>query len=96
MGVGHPEGLEEDRRHLAATKILRKGGVKRSDIIGAYHVRRVAPLMARALPMHRMVPVTPLEGMVLAEGPLANSKITQRLKEVMDSPRTHQEPPSSL
>jgi hypothetical protein len=33
----------------------------------------------------RMVPVTQLEEMVLAEGPLADSEIAQRLKEAMDT-----------
>jgi hypothetical protein len=61
--------------HLAIVKILRDGGVKGSGIIEAYHVRRVAPLMARALLMHRMVPVARLEGTVLTEGPLANSEV---------------------
>jgi hypothetical protein len=61
--------------------------VKGSDVIRAYHARRVAPLLARVLLMHRMVPVAWLEGMVLAEGPLADSKIAQRLKEVMDAPK---------
>jgi hypothetical protein len=59
--------------------------VKGSGIIGAYHARMVVPLMACMLPMHWMVPVAPLEVTVLAEGPLANSKITQHLKEAMES-----------
>jgi hypothetical protein len=66
---------------------LREDGVKGSGVIGAYHVRRVVPLMARALLMYQMVPVASLEGTMLIEGPLANSKIMQRLKEVMDSPK---------
>jgi hypothetical protein len=71
--------------HLAAIKILRDGDVKESGVIGAYHVRRVAPLMARVLLMHRMVPVARLEGTALIEGPLADSEIAQHLKEVMDA-----------
>jgi hypothetical protein len=43
--------------------------------------------MAHALPMHRMVPVAQLEGTVLAEGPLADLEIAQRLKEAMDAPK---------
>jgi hypothetical protein len=38
-------------------------------------VRRVVPLMARALLMHRMVPVAQLEGTVLAKGALADSEV---------------------
>jgi hypothetical protein len=73
--------------HLVTIKILREDSVKGSGIIRAYHMRRVVPLMARPLLMYQMVPVAPLEGTVLVEGPLANSKIAQRLKEVMDSPK---------
>jgi hypothetical protein len=46
--------------HLATIKILREGSVKGSGVIRAYHARRVVPLMARMLLMHRMVPVAPL------------------------------------
>jgi hypothetical protein len=73
--------------HLAAIKILREADVNGSGVIGAYHARRVAPLMAFMLPMHRMVPVAQLEGMVLAEGPLTDSEIAQHLKEAMDAPK---------
>jgi hypothetical protein len=38
--------------HLTTIKILRDGSVKGSGIIGVYHSRRVAPLMAHALLMH--------------------------------------------
>jgi hypothetical protein len=61
--------------HLAAIKILREDGMKESGVIGAYNARRVAPLMAHALPMYQMVPIAPLEGTVLTDGPLANSEI---------------------
>ena len=36
--------------HLTALQILKERGVKGSGIIGAYHMRRVVPLMSRALP----------------------------------------------
>jgi hypothetical protein len=73
--------------HLATIKTLRKADVKGSGVIGEYHARRVAPLMAHALLMHRMVPIAQLEGTVLAEGPLVDSEIAQRLKEAMDAPK---------
>jgi hypothetical protein len=82
-------GISKDTKriidHLATIKILRKASVKGSGVIGAYHARRVAPLMDRTLPMQRMVPVTQLEGTVLVKGPLADSEITQNLKEAMDA-----------
>jgi hypothetical protein len=62
--------------HLAAIKILKENGVKGSGIIRAYHTRRVALLMARTLPLYQMAPGAPLEGTVLAVGPLTNSEIT--------------------
>jgi hypothetical protein len=71
--------------HLATIKILREAGMKGSGVIEAYHARRVAPLM---------VPVAQMEGTVLAEGPLADSEITQRLKEVMMPLRTRRGPSS--
>ena len=38
--------------HLTTLQILKERGVNGSGIIGAYHMRRVVPLMARALPLH--------------------------------------------
>jgi hypothetical protein len=70
--------------HLAAVKILKENGVKGSDVIGAYHARRVAPLMVHAFPLYQMVPSAPLKRMVLAIGPLINFEITQRIKEAME------------
>ena len=37
---------------LAALQYLKDRGVKGSRIIGIYHARRVAPLMALMLPLH--------------------------------------------
>jgi hypothetical protein len=73
--------------HLAAIKILKENGVKGSDVIEAYHARRVVPLIAHALLLYRMMPDVPLEGTVLAEGPLTNFKITQRIKEAIEPAR---------
>ena len=36
--------------HLTALQILKDRGVKGSGIIGAYHARRVVPLMSHVLP----------------------------------------------
>jgi hypothetical protein len=70
--------------HLAAIKFLKENGVKGSDVIKAYHARRVVPLIARALLLYQMMPDAPLEGTVLAEGPLTNFKITQRINEAIE------------
>ena len=58
--------------------------MKGSGIIGAYHTRRVAPLMRRVLPLHTMAPGASLDGTALAEGALSPSKVAQRIKEVVE------------
>jgi hypothetical protein len=44
------------RDHLAAIVRLKQHGLKGTGVIGAYHTRRVAPLMARALLLYGMMP----------------------------------------
>jgi len=44
--------------------------VKGSRIIGAYHTRRAAPLMSRALSLYLMTLGASLEGTALADGAL--------------------------
>ena len=58
--------------------------MKGSGIIGAYHARRVAPLMARALPLYQMVPEASFEGTVLVDEALPYSEAAQRIKEAME------------
>ena len=58
--------------------------MKGLGIIGAYHARRVAPLMARALPLYRMVPGESFEGTVLIDEVLAPSEVAQRIREAME------------
>ena len=53
--------------HLAALQILKERGMKGSGIISAYHTRRVAPLMSRALPLYLIVPGASLEGTTLVD-----------------------------
>jgi hypothetical protein len=43
--------------------------------------------MARALPLYRMAPGAPLEGMVLTVGPLANFEIVRHIKDVTEPAR---------
>ena len=69
---------------LATIQTLKDRGVKGSGIIGTYHARRVAPLMARVLPLHQMVPGASLEGTVLVDKALPPSKVAQRIKEAME------------
>ena len=58
--------------------------MKGLGIIGAYHARRVAPLMARALPLYQMVPGVSFEGMALADEALPPSEVAQRIKEAIE------------
>ena len=71
--------LNSEKKHLAdllaAIHALKAQGVKGSGIIGAYHARRVAPLMARALPLHWMVPGMSFEGTVLVDEALPFSEV---------------------
>jgi len=39
---------------LKAIMTLKGRGLRGTSIIGAYHIRRLAPLMARALSMYKM------------------------------------------
>ena len=78
----------KDKKHisdlLSALQALKDQGVKGTGIIGAYHARRVAPLMARVLPLHRMMPGMSLEGTVLVDKALPYSEVAQRIKEATE------------
>ena len=58
--------------------------MKGSGIIGAYHTRRVAPLMSHALPLYLMAPGASHDGMALADEALPPSEVAQRIKEAME------------
>ena len=58
--------------------------MKGSGIIGAYHARRVAPLMACRLPLYQMVPEASFEGTALTDEALPPSEVAQRIKEAME------------
>jgi len=79
---------EKDKKriqdHLTALRILKERGLKGTGIIGAYHTRRVAPLMRRALPLHMMAPGASLDRIALTEGALSPSEVAQRIKEAME------------
>jgi len=70
---------EKDKKkildHLAAIRILKEKGLKGSGIIGAYHTRRVAPLMRRVLPLYAMAPRASFDRTALAEGVLSPSEV---------------------
>ena len=66
---------------LEAIAFLKTHGLCGAGVIWGYRTRRVAPLMARILPLYGMTPDMQLVGMTLAQGLLCNSEVTQRIKE---------------
>jgi hypothetical protein len=69
---------------LSAITHLKGHGLCNAGVIGAYHSRRVAPLMARALPLFVMTAEVQLEGTVLAQGTLRNLEIQQHIWEALE------------
>jgi hypothetical protein len=66
---------------------LRERGLYGTSIIGAYHVRRLAPLMMHALSMYQMMPGSPPDGTVMLAGEaLSISEVEQCLKEATEVP----------
>ena len=65
------------RDNITTIHILKENRLKGSGIIGAYHARRVVPLMTRALPLYAMAPEASFDGTALAKGVLPNSEIAQ-------------------
>ena len=56
-GWGPPDKEKKRLRDLLDTiALLKNHGLRRASVIGAYHARRVVPLMAHALPLYRMMP----------------------------------------
>jgi hypothetical protein len=69
---------------LNTVALLRSGDVRGAGIIGAYHARGVAPLMAQTLSLYKMTPDASCEGTVLTRGLHRNTEIEQRIREAMD------------
>jgi hypothetical protein len=76
MGWG-PIDMEKRRLGdlLKTITLLKHHDLHATDVLGVYHARRVAPLMARVLPLYRMMLEASLEGMVLFWEPPRNSEI---------------------
>jgi len=70
---------------LKAIVTLKGHGLRGTGVIRAYHVRRLAPLMAHALPMYKMTSDSMPKGMVLVAGEaLSVGEMAQRIKEAME------------
>ena len=66
---------------LEALAFLKTHSLRGASVIGGYHARRVVPLMARVLPLYGMMPNAQLIKMMLAQGLLHDSEVSQRNKE---------------
>ena len=72
---------------LKALTILKCHDLRGTGVIGAYHIRRQALLMACALLMYQMTPDSALEGTVTVTGEALNiGEMAQRIKEAMECP----------
>lgn len=78
------DNLKKIEDHIAAIHILKDRSLKGAGVIGAYHARRVAPLMTRALLLYLMAPGVSLEGMAVAEGVPSDAEIARCIKGVME------------
>nr|TKW18612.1 LOW QUALITY PROTEIN: hypothetical protein SEVIR_5G442600v2 [Setaria viridis] len=67
-----------------AIEQLKRSGLSGAGVIGAYHARRVAPLMLRVRSLAALTPDAPTEGTALAAGALAASEIRQRIWEALE------------
>ena len=66
---------------LEAIVFLKTHGLYGASVIGGYHKRRVAPLMARVLPLYGMTLSAQLVRTTLVQGLLHDSEVAQRIKE---------------
>ena len=70
---------------LKALTILKCHDLRGTGVIGAYHVRRLVPLMAHALPIYKMTLDSTPKGMVMvADEALSVGEMAQCLKEAME------------
>ena len=84
-----PIGKEQKRLGdlLKAIAILKGHGLCRTSVIKVYHVRRLVPLMACALPMWKMTLDSTLKGtMMVVDEALSIGEMAQRLKEAIEFP----------
>ncbi|XP_025827310.1 uncharacterized protein LOC112902446 [Panicum hallii] len=88
MWLWGPVDKEKKRLVLLLGSIahLKRRGLCCFGVIGAYHARRVALLMACAIPLFGMGLGMHPEGMTFAQGSLRDSEITQCIREALDGP----------
>ncbi|XP_039835115.1 uncharacterized protein LOC120696004 [Panicum virgatum] len=78
--------------YFRALQQLREAGLNRCSVVSAYHKRRIAPLMARTLPLYRMVEGTDLSGTVMSSEGIDKAEVLRPLKETFDPPVAYPDP----
>ena len=91
-----PQAKEKKRLGSMLAAVLRLGaaGLTGSGVVGAYHARRVAPIMVRALSLYAMTPGVKLAGTVMSSEEIRDSEIRQWLKEAFEAPSPYPEFPT--
>ncbi|XP_039786207.1 uncharacterized protein LOC120652448 [Panicum virgatum] len=83
-----PMQKEKDRfvDLLSAIQHLKELGLNGVGVVGVYHVRRVAPLMAWTVALYQMGPDVSFFGSVMSIGMIRDSEIGQRIREAFEAP----------
>ena len=92
-GWGAPD--KEKRRlegYFRALPQLREPGLNGCVVVSAYHKRRIAPLMARTLPLYRMIAGADLFGTVMSSEEIDEPEVWRRLKETFEPPVAYPDP----
>jgi len=80
------------KSQLKALRWLQGGRFNGCGIVSAYHKRRIAPLMARTLPLYRIVVDTDLSGSMMSSEEIDELEIRRRLKETFEAPLPYPDP----
>jgi hypothetical protein len=72
---------------LWTIETLKGTSLHEASVIGAYHMRRLAPLLARTLQMWEMTPDSMPEGTVMVSGEaISPGEVEDHLKDMLDRP----------
>ena len=72
---------------LKAIATLKGRGLRGTGVVGAYHVKRLAPLISRALPMYKITSDSVPKGTVMVtDEALSVGETAQCIKEAMECP----------
>jgi len=92
-GWGAPD---KEKRRLAGyfwmLQQLREAGLNGFGVVSAYHKRRIAPLMVRALPLYHMNEGADLSGTMMSSEGIDEAEVLRRLRETFDPPIAYPDP----